>query len=264
MSKLRYPLINSITLVATLVINYLSNTGSLGEASVGEISALHPTLITPASYAFGIWGFIYLWLLAFVAYQWYVWAKKSYTEILSKTGWWFSIANIANAAWVLVWTNDYIGWSVVIMFVLLASLIALVLRLDMELGDPPVRILALVWWPICWYLGWIILASVTNVAAYLVSTGWSGGALGGQSWTMIMLGIATLIYLFLIYSRNMREASLPGIWGFVAIAVKHWETNSALVLTALAGAFVLLLASGYHGYKNKETAPAAKWKRGEI
>lgn len=262
--RLAYPLINTLVLVITLLVNYLSNTGIIGEYTVGELSDRYPTMITPAGYAFGIWGFIYLWLLAFVGYQWYVWKTNTHSEVLRQTGWWFALANLANMAWVLLWTNGHTGFSVILMFVLLLSLVVLVLRLKMELWDAPVRILAFAWWPICWYLGWIVLASVTNVAAWLVASNWGGGPLSEQGWTILMIAAATLIYLLLTFSRNMREASLVGIWGLVAIAVKHWETNPSLVWTALVSSLILFAATSWHGYKNRYTAPLAKWKRGEI
>jgi hypothetical protein len=264
MNKLIFPLLNTITLLGTLFINYWSNTGALNGKNVGDISEKYSTLFTPADYAFSIWGFIYLLLIAFVAFQWYVYFSKKFTETLTQAGLWFSLANIANGVWVVVWLHEYTGLSVFVMLVLLLSLVAMVIRLNMERWDAPVRILAFVWWPICVYLGWIILATVTNIAAWLVSTGWQGGSFGETGWTLVMIGIATVIYIVLIFNRSMREASMVGIWGLVAIAVKQWELNASIAYFAIAGALALLITSGYHGFQNRATSPMYKWKRGEI
>nr|MBS0038460.1 hypothetical protein [Saprospiraceae bacterium] len=62
-------LANSFTFVLVLAMNFIYGSGMWGTATVGEISAQYPTLITPAGYAFSIWGVIYLLLIGFVGYQ---------------------------------------------------------------------------------------------------------------------------------------------------------------------------------------------------
>jgi hypothetical protein len=102
-------------------------------------------------------------------------------------------ANIANVLWVIVWLNEYIGLSVIVMVILLLSLIQLILRLNLERWDAPLFTIAFVWWPICWYIGWIILATVADVSAYLTSAGWSGSPFTPEVRTIIMIVVATFI-----------------------------------------------------------------------
>lgn len=166
--------------------------------------------------------------------------------------------------WVVAWLYERTGLSVLIMLTLLISLIVLLIRHNLERWDAPLRIIAFVWWPICWYLGWIILATVTNIAAWLVSLDYLGEPLGQEGWTITMMMVATIIYLLLIFTRNMREASLVGIWGLIAIAVRHWQLIPAIAYVAIAAALVLFVSSAYHGFKNRATSPMAKWKRGEF
>jgi hypothetical protein len=134
----------------------------------------------------------------------------------------------------------------------------LTLRLRLEIWDAPLHTIVFVWWPVCIYLGWIVVASVANVAAYLVSTGWEGGFLTPATWTVIMIAIATVIYLLLVFTRNMREAAVVGIWAFIAIAVRQWSVYDEIVYTAMAGTLVLLLVVSWHGYKNRDTSPFKK------
>jgi len=147
---------------------------------------------------------------------------------------------------------------------LLFSLIMLTIRLRLETWDAPVRIIAFVWWPICIYVGWIIVASVANISVFLVSIGWQGGFISAKIWTIIMIGIATVIYLILIKTRNMREAAVVGIWALAAIAVKQWQVNPEIVIAALAASAILFVAISVHGFKNRKTSPFEKLKRGEI
>ena len=177
MGRYTLPFLNTLTLLLTLAVNYLNVAGLIGGIPVGEMSDRYPTLVTPAGYAFSIWGLIYLLLLAFVGYQWYLVAKEKDTTPIRQTGIWLIVANLLNAAWILAWTNDYTGLSVLVMLGLLSTLVVLAVRLRLELWDAPFKTIALVWWPITIYLGWIVVATVANVSAWLVSTGWEGGPL---------------------------------------------------------------------------------------
>ncbi|MGZ5197565.1 MAG: tryptophan-rich sensory protein, partial [Kaistella sp.] len=59
---------NGFALVFTITFNYVSNTGIFNGKTIGNVSDQYHTLITPAGYAFSIWGLIYLLLLGFVIY----------------------------------------------------------------------------------------------------------------------------------------------------------------------------------------------------
>ncbi len=212
-------------------------------------------MIAPAGYAFAIWGVIYVLLLLFVGYQWYAWLRNREDKALKQTGIWFTLGNIANGLWIAAWLNEYLGISVLLIFIQLFSLIMLTLRLRPEIWDAPLRTIVFVWWPICIYLGWIVVA---NVATYLVSLNWQGGLLSPPMWTVIMIALAAAIYLLLTFTRNMREAALVGVWAFIAIAVRQWAVHDEIVFAALAGAGVLLIVVLWHGYKNRATSPFKK------
>ena len=255
--------LNTLTLTGTLIMNYLGSTGRLTGRDVGEISDKYATLITPADYAFSIWGVIYLLLLLFVGFQWYLWLKENRAQEINDSGLFFTLANLANAGWIVVWVSDLPGLSVLLMLALLVCLSLLVVRNRLELWDAPMRIILFVWWPITLYFGWIIVATVTNLAAWLVSLGWQGGALGEPAWTIMMLIAATLIYLGFILTRNLREAAFVGVWAFVSIGLKLWETVPSVAFTAFALATLLFLGGGIHAFLNRDTAPGAKIARGE-
>ncbi|MFN6945870.1 MAG: hypothetical protein ACK4ND_13055 [Cytophagaceae bacterium] len=248
-------LVNTVSLLAVLAINYLSNTGVLGTDSVGDVSRRYDTLFAPAGYAFSIWGIIYLLLIAFTIYQWYILLKSTKSDIIRNTGLWFSLANIANALWVLAWVNEYIGLSVILMALLLFSLIMLVYRLDLEMWDAPRSVIVLVWWPFTIYFGWIVLATVANISAFLVSFGWDGSPLSAELWTIVLIAVACFIYLLLIYFRNMREAAMVGVWGLVAITVRQWDSTNSIAISAVLAALILFLSTAWHSYKNRKSSP---------
>lgn len=255
--------LNTLSLIGALYINYLSGTGYFGK-TVGEVSAQNDTLFTPAGYAFGIWGLIYLMLIAFVIYQWYVRVKNKDGECIERTGAWFILSNIFNSLWIITWLNGNIGISMIVILLLLISLIFMMFRLKLEVWDAPVRVIALVWWPICIYLGWIIVASVANASIYLKSIQWGMAGIGEATWAIIMIIISSLIYVFLIFTRNLREAAGVGIWALTAIAIKQMNANREIAIAAIICSAALFLLIVYHGYKNRATSPFVKISRGEI
>ncbi len=250
--------LNTLTLLFAIFMNSLAGSAVFNGKNVGAVSDKYDTLIAPAGYAFAIWGPIYLLLILFVGYQWYSYYKLKQDDEIKQTGIWLSLANIANGLWIIAWLNEAIGLSTLLIFVLLVSLIILTLRLRLEIWDAPNRTIFFVWWPVVIYLGWIIVASVSNVAACLVSLGWQGGFLNENIWTMVMIGVASIIYLWLVFSRNLRESALVGIWAFVAISVRHWNDYFGIAIAALIGAAILFAVVSWHGYKNRKYAPFAR------
>lgn len=257
-------ILNSFSLILVLVVNGLAESGTLIGGSVGAVSQELDNLFVPAGYAFSIWGLIYLGLTIFLVFQWYSLVKKKDDTILADTGYLFFVANLANVIWIFLWVNRMPGLALLVLLVLLGTLLTVTFSLRLETWDAPVSVIAFVWWPWTIYLGWIVVATVANVAAWLTSLGWSGGPFSESLWVIIILGVATLIYLLLVYTRNMREAALVGIWAFVAIAVKRFESHPEIGMTAIAASAILLIAVGIHGFKNRETNPFLKYKRGEI
>ncbi len=256
--------LNTVSLLLVLVVNYLYGSGSMADNTVGEISAKYPTLITPAGYAFSIWGLIYLLLIGFVVYQWVGRSPEKDLQSLQPAGIWFFISNLANAGWIIAWTSDQILLSLLLIFVLLFSLIKLCINLRLEIWDAPVRQIALVWWPICIYTGWVILATVLNVAVFLKASGWEGGGIDESIWAALVLVVAGAIYIFLTFHRNMRETTFVATWGLIAIVFSLPDDQSLVWWTALLVSVIVFGVGLYHGMKNHDTTPVEKWKRGEI
>lgn len=247
---------NGIALIITLVINYLSNTGIFNGNTMATVSARYQNYFTPAGYAFSIWGLIYLGLIAFVIYQAHDLFNKSAKDWpVAEIGWWFVISCVANSLWVFAWLYDYIGLSVIIMIVLLFSLIKIILKTRMELDNLPLKKIAFVWWPFCLYSGWITVALVADIAAWLTKIQWKGFGLSGIAWAVIMIIIAGIINLIVTWNRNMREYALVGSWALVAIAVANRNEAQPVFITAIIVAIVLIISSGIHAYMNRQSSP---------
>jgi hypothetical protein len=251
-------ILNIVTLLFTIGINYLFN-GQAGKPSIGEISAKYENLLTPAGYAFAIWGLIYIALLVFAIYQaGDLFNKNLKRDFILDIGWWFVIANLANAGWVWAFTADQIGLSVLIMLVIFFALLKIVLNMNMERWDAPNPIIFYIWWPFSLYFGWINVALIINLSAYLTAIGYTGQPLGAELWAILILLVAAAIFITMTWTRNMREYANVGVWGIVAIAVKNWGNYPLVAGTALLIALVIFISASIHGYKNRATAPFSR------
>ncbi len=253
--KKTYAIFNLLVIIALIIWNYLANTLGIKGNTVGSLSEEYNNLFTPAGYAFAIWGLIFLGLLAHGIFQVYrAFSERQSGDFILMMGPWLILANLANGVWLWVWLNEYTLLSVIIMFVILTALIVIILKLNMERYDAPRAIIFWVWWPISLYSGWIAVAAIANVAAYLAKIDWQG-PLSEVTWTIIMIIVATGLNLLMIYRRNMREFAAVGIWALVAISLRHWGNIPIIQWTALAGAIVLLVAASWQAYLNLATNP---------
>jgi hypothetical protein len=255
-------LLNSITFVLMLFINYSSNARVFSDVTVADIAHKYDTLFAPADYAFIIWGVIFLLGLGFVIYQWAL-IKDDKKRYIQRTGLWFALSNIANALWVYCWIHEWMGFCVVLILILLLSLIALTIRLRIALDDEPVRTIFFVWWPVAVYLGWIMVATIAAIASWLVSIHWSGFGIAPDVWTIIMIIIACVLYIYLNQTRNLRESASVGIWAFIAIAVRQLGVHDDIAITAILASVILTVLIARHFYKNRYYIPFVKIKRGE-
>lgn len=269
-----YTILNLISIIFLIAWNGYANTGNYNGKSVGELSAEYDNLFTPASYAFSIWGIIFLMLLVFGIYGVYTAFAKAKqiqpleknTDVVLTTAPWFLVANIFCSAWVAFWLDEMIGVSVICMLGILVCLLMCVKKLDMEIWDAPFPIIAFVWWPLCLYSGWISVATIANISAYLNGT-FDFGITTQVYITMLMIFVAFAVNLGMVLYRNMREFALVGVWALVAIFMRFRSVENGLTVmesdqiayTALGLAGILTIAIAVHGFKNLKTNPYNKF-----
>lgn len=253
--KKQLQILNGFALLLTIAVSYISNTGILNGNTMASVSNKYRNLFTPAGYAFSIWGLIYLGMLGFVIYYGRSLFKPAQKEdtTVQEVGWWFIISCLANMSWVLLWLYDYTLLSVLMMVVLLFSLLKIVFNLKMELHNVPLKKFLFLWWPFCFYSGWVSVALIANIAAYLKKIDWDGFGISEVNWTVTMIVVAALINIFMIWNRNMREYALVGVWSLVAIAYQN--EVKMVYWTAIVMAIIIFINISIHGYQNRKTNP---------
>jgi benzodiazapine receptor len=231
---------NVVSFVLTVLVNGLAgSTTLLGGRLTAEISDANPTLITPAGYVFSIWGIIYILLGVFAGFQ----ARPSQKgkDYLKSIGWLFVLSSLLNIGWLFLWQFEYLTLSVALMFMILLTLIAIYLRLNVGKVTVPLRERLAVHLPFQVYLGWITIASIANVSVTLVSIGWNGFGISPETWATLIVLVALLIALLVVTMRRDAAYGLVIIWAFVGIAMKQSGNQNIVVLTELSAIIVALV-----------------------
>jgi len=215
---------NVIAFLVAILMNVLSNALPINDQTMPVISAKYPSLFTPAGFTFSIWGVIYLALLVFVIYQ-ALPAQRSNRKIAGISTL-FQFNCIANAVWIVVWHYDLLAISVLVMLAILVSLMMIYRKLVGE-----TYFLRL---PFSLYTAWISLATIANISALQINSGWDNVGVTAVQWTFLKLALAGSIGATVI--ANFRDIGfiLVVAWAAYGISVMQVET------TAVAGAATTL------------------------
>jgi len=231
--------VNILAFILTVLVNGLAgSTTILGGKNTAQISDANPTLITPAGYVFSIWGIIYILLGVFVVFQ--ALPSQKGKEFQKQVGWLFALGSLANIVWLFLWQFEYLSLSVILMFLLLATLILIYLRLGVGKSKVTMREKLAVHVPFSVYLGWITIATIANISVTLVSINWDGFGISPEIWATIIIVVALLISLLVVATRKDVAYALVIIWAFVGIAVKQSANQTIVMLTEIGAAVVAI------------------------
>jgi translocator protein len=235
-------IVNILSFLAVIVVNTLASTLGINGRLTGAISDDLPNLFVPAGLTFSIWGVIYLLLLLFTIAQarGLFSAGQNGPEATRRIGWLFAFSSAANVAWLLLWHYGLVEVSVLAMAAILGSLLAVYVRL----GTGRTRAGAAERWlfrvPFSVYLGWITVATIANVTAFLVKAGWNGFGLHPEVWAVAVIIVAALITVAVLATRRDAGYALVVLWALAGIALKRLADSSP----ASRAVFVAALACG--------------------
>jgi len=230
-------IINLLAVIAIIYWNYYTVAVGFNGNDVGSLSDKYGNLFTPASYAFSIWGVIFLGLIAITSYMVKTaWSEEKENTWIPKIGWSLLLANIGNGLWTWAWLSEMTGLSVCIMVIILLSLLyTLHLTIQLSVHRWLVRL------PIALYAGWISVATIANIAAHLNQFDWHP-LLGEINWTLLMIVIATVINIYVVKWKGVKAYGAVGAWALLAVSLRHWELIPIIQWTALAGFAAIVLS----------------------
>jgi hypothetical protein len=234
--------VNVVALATTLVVNALAVLMPLNGKDTAQIAHQFPVYFLPADYVFSIWGLIYASLIAFAIYQ--ALPSHRYDPRLRRVGYLFALSCVANSAWIFLWHYELFVLTLAVMLALLALLIAIYLRLDINYADgrvPAVQRLT-VDLPFSLYLGWISVATIANAADVLYYLRWDGWGLSAEVWTVVMLAAGALLAVVLGATRADVVYMLVVVWAFVGILVNQKDVPVVAVAAGVMAGLVALVA----------------------
>lgn len=232
-----------VALVGAVVGSGFAGGRPIPKVAGGALGA-DATLLAPAGPAFAIWSAIYAGLVLYAIWQ--ALPSQAARERQRRAGFWMLASLLLNAAWILSVQAGALTLSVVAIVALLAVLLAtfVVLRrhpaestADAVLLDGVAGL----------YLGWVMVATVANITAWLMTLGFTGFGLSPHGWAMALLAAFTLIGCALaIWDRGRFAPAVGSAWGLAWIGVSRLTgslPSAPVAVTAFAGAALILLVA---------------------
>ena len=233
MEKLK-PILVIISTLGVLALNYLAAAGYIGGITPSYLSDKFPTLITPAGYAFTIWGWIYMGLIVFSVLQILPQRLAKYNGVRTL----YVASCVANCAWIILWHNQQIALSLVAITGLLAVLAFLNVKLERE-NNLFARIVFGA------YFGWVTVATVVNATITLVASGFSVSDATAMQMAIGLIVVATVIGIALRHALPNVAYPLAVAWAITAIAVKQSGKTALIVACALCVVALLISACSF-------------------
>lgn len=241
-------ILNWVFFLAMVFVNFLANYLPINDKNTGQLSNQYPNLFVPAPITFAIWGVIYLLLFVFCVKQSKGLFSSHLDEITSETvlliNFRFIITCILNAIWIFVWHYEYLGASVVVMLLFLAQLIDINKRLDtitIYLSNASRFAIKA---PFGMYLGWICVATVANITAFLVNIKWDRAGKSEVFWTSSLIIIAACIASYALIKLRNFYLGLSVMWAFSGIIYARLGADiyqRFIVWTAVFGIGLVLI-----------------------
>ncbi len=224
--------------IITVIVNTLSARGMINGNSQKAVSASFPTTITPAGYAFSIWGLIYILLFASLILLFFKSEKEYQSSVIHSSMPLFLISCLFNIAWTFAFSYKLIWLSAIFIIALLASVILILQKLQKEhpnskgLFDIALGV----------YAGWLFVATLVNIAAFFVSINFDLFETNKILYAVIVL-LAVPGGLFLNKSFKNPFFHIAIVWAFIAImvAINFAQNFIPLFVVLVLGAVTLIV-----------------------
>lgn len=227
-----------LVIVATLgmiLVNGLASRGYVNGITPKEISDKYPSFLTPAGYAFVIWGLIYIGMLAFSIYQ----ALPSQAERFDKIRSIYILSCVTNCAWIYLWHHELILICLFTIFVLLGTLVFINLNLSRKSSMAETLLVRV---PFALYFGWVTTAAILNFTIALVYLGVSAPETVSIVLACVLIAAAVILGAIIRPVLSNSAYPLAIAWALTAIAVKQ-SGKTAIVIFCAFGVIALLLSA---------------------
>lgn len=252
-----------VVLVSAVLAVVLAAVGSgafggtaVADAAGGALSAT-ATTVAPATTAFSIWSVIYLGLIAYAVYQ--ALPAQRATTRHRRLGYWVAASMLLNAAWLFAAVQLGSVWLAAAVIVVLVLVLARIFVICFHTASGGWVDAIVTDGTLGLYLGWVSVATVANIAAALVDSGFDGFDFTAGFWSAVVLGFAALVGVALAFAGRGRIApALSLSWGLAWIAVGRLtgepENAVAGVAAIVASAVVLVVTIAVRAARGRVNA----------
>lgn len=239
-----------VAAAAQAMIYPLLNAAGLGQDMAAR-SAPVTTPATPASWAFAIWGLIYLSTFAYAVWQ--ALRAQRRNPILEVTRVPALLAFTFNTAWVIWVQLSGIDWiSLVLILAGLAANLTIMMRLARLTMPTFSRDGLLIKAPLGLLAGWATVAAAANAAAVSAAYDLHPLTLTLELQSAILIGLAGLVAAFIaLRSRGAALYAAAAAWGLAAVIVRNQAPQGSQLVMLVAAAAILVVV----------TALVAGWRR---
>lgn len=224
-----------IATFGTIFVNWMAGKGYINGVATGEISDKYPTFITPAGYAFAIWGLIYIGLIAFSIYQALPSKAARFRDIRTI----YILSCVANCAWIYFWHYEMILICLAVIFVLLGALVFINLRL--RNSDSKTETL-LAQTPFALYFGWVTVAAILNFTIALVYLGVNAPDATATIFACVLIAAAAALGAIIRPVISNSAYPIAIAWALTAIALKQ-SGKTAIIFFCAFGVIGLLVSA---------------------
>lgn len=234
--------INAVLYAGQVFVNYYYS------LQIGPVSHKHETLITPASYAFAIWGVIYVFFAIFILADAFCpsFSAFSVTEHAGPLRAAVTLTCLCNAAWIVAFSHEFINVATGVLVVLWIALAFIYVNVMVIMKDESFFAYLFCAVPFTLYFAWTCGAVLISIAVSIQDL--MKYTFMPLQWNLIMLAILSTIVLSAITFAKDSVFGLVAVWTLVAIYLRDQSGAPAgyasAILAIKSTAFVSSIVIG--------------------
>lgn len=213
------------------ILAYLVNVGVTYGVGVSgyfptnaELSEKYQTLVTPAGYAFSIWGVIFISQFIWVILQ-ALPAFRSSDLVIKGVGFWYVAVCVAQCAWSIFFAQEWIEASLGAMLSILLALVMIVSKQESVNAS----------WKQYWgfqfpfeiHCGWIWAASVVNSNVVVVAREVAADTQTIVTWSSF--GLLALVAFYYLWGKKNYVVPIVLAWATFGIYVELQQPKDSIV-----------------------------------
>ncbi|MFP5022208.1 hypothetical protein [Pseudonocardia phyllosphaerae] len=214
---------------------------ALGGSSIGDVARDYDTPLLAASWAFGIWGLIYLGFLGLAGFG--LLPAQRAREVQRRVGWWLAASAVLNSLWIAAFSARHVLLAELVLVALVVVLAVAFSRQARVPADGWAERIAFRL-PVSIYLGWSSVALVLGLMAAGDAVGLPDEGVLPQTAAVLLLVILAAVVLSVVGSSSGGIGGFAAavVWALVGVAANGRPVTVTVVAVLIAAVVVVQAA----------------------